>query len=541
MADSLIIALAQLNYTVGDLEGNRKKILTAHKEAEKQNADLVVFSEMAITGYPAEDLVLRHHFQEEVMNCIESLAGSTIDGPAMLVGGLYREGQHVFNTAFLLENDKISKMVHKFDLPNYGVFDEKRLFSHGPTPSVIELKGVKLGVMICEDMWNLEHCKLLKEQGAELLVVLNASPYELDKHELRFSLAQKNVKSTSLPLIYVNQVGGQDELVFEGDSFILSNNNQLVVRCPQWKETVIPTYWTKHKKTWNCKDGDVIHSEGKYASIFHATALGLKDYVEKNHFPSVVLGMSGGIDSALTAAIAVDALGPERVHLVMMPSEYTSKESIIDATECAALLGVELDVIDIRKMVKQVSNALKAQFKGMPLDTTEENIQSRLRATVLMALSNKFGYMLLSTGNKSEMAVGYATLYGDMCGGFNVLKDIYKTTVYKVAKWRNQQELVIPENIIEKLPSAELRHNQADQDNLPPYDVLDDILLKLIELRQSTSDIVNSGHDQKTVKEVAKMVKIAEYKRRQAPPGVKITGLAFGRDRRYPITNGFDF
>ncbi len=535
------IALAQINFTVGDLEGNREKIVAAHKNANNNGADLVIFSEMAITGYPPEDLVLRRSFQDDAMDIVRRLAGATVNGTAILVGGLWREGgEHLYNAAVLLDHGEISHIICKYNLPNYGVFDEKRVFTQAPELSPIEFRGLSLGVMICEDMWDLSSCKTLKNQGADLLISLNASPFESNKHDTKMEVAIENCRATKLPLIYVNQVGGQDELVFDGGSFVLSGKGNLVVNQPKWQENLLVTSWENTDKGLKCHKEKLCKDAKATEDIYAALRLGLKDYVTKNNFSGVVIGMSGGIDSALTAVIAVDALGKENVNLVMMPSKYTSEESLTDAKKCADLLGVRLDEIAIKEIVKSFDKTLATSFAGMGKDATEENIQSRIRGDILMALSNKFGYMVLTTGNKSEMAVGYATLYGDMCGGFNALKDIYKMQVFELAKWRNKQGKVIPKNIIKKPPTAELREGQTDQDNLPAYDILDKILHKLIELRASTDEIVGAGYERAVVEKIAKLVRIAEYKRRQAAPGVKITRLAFGKDRRYPITNNYN-
>lgn len=543
MIKKLIITTAQLNFTVGDLEGNREKILLAHKEAHKEKADLVIFSEMSVTGYPPEDLVLRPHFQDKSIDIIHELAKETGNGTAMLVGSLWREGTSIYNAAILLDKGKIASVTCKYNLPNYGVFDEKRIFSVPPKPSPIEFRGVKLGIMVCEDMWNFDTAKSLKKQGARLLISINASPFESDKHNLRIDIARKNLEATKLPLIYLNQIGGQDELVFDGGSFIMSDKGEIIFRQPQWEESVKTTEWQLKKNKWVMQSDTSLPEteENRLQTIYSALKLGLRDYVTKNGFKGVVLGMSGGIDSAITAAIAVDALGADKVHLVMMPSKYTSRVSIEDAKQCARLLDVKLDEIPIKKLVGSFTKTMKPFFKNTKPDITEENIQSRIRGNILMALSNKFGYMVLTTGNKSEMAVGYATLYGDMCGGYNVLKDVYKTDVFALTKWRNEIVEVIPHNIIIKPPTAELRPGQRDDDTLPPYDVLDDILIHLIEMRHSSRQVAEHGHPIKVVERVARLVKLSEYKRFQSPPGVKITRLAFGRDRRYPITNLFDF
>ncbi len=541
MLNNLKIATAQLNFKVGDFRANRDKIIAAHSKAAIEGANLVVFSELAIIGYPPEDLVLRSDFQDKSIKAVREIAKITEDGTAILLGCLWREGDKIYNAALLLDDGEIKNITCKYELPNYGVFDEKRVFAQGPLPEPIKFRGVKLGVMICEDMWGMKIAKHLAKQGAEILIVLNASPFESQKTSARIAIAEKNVKATKLPLIYVNQIGGQDELVFDGSSFALSADAKLKAALPAWKESVKIIEWYRGKKGWQCDNKKPKIETEKYCDIYEALKLGLQDYVEKNGFPGVVIGMSGGIDSALSAAVAVDALGAKSVELIMMPSKYTSQESMHDARECAKLLGVDLREIPIGKTVVEFEDMLKETFAGEKTDTTEENLQSRIRGNILMAFSNKFGHMVLTTGNKSEMAVGYATLYGDMCGGYNVLKDIYKTDVFALCKWRNKIARVIPENIISKAPTAELRPDQKDEDSLPPYNVLDKVLHKFIELKLSSEDIIKSGHDPEVVNKIARLLKLAEYKRRQAAPGVKISNLAFGRDRRYPITSGFGF
>lgn len=528
---SLNIAIAQLNFTVGDIAGNVKKIVVAHVRAAKEKTDLVVFPEMCITGYPPEDLVLRASFQDEAMRAVEKLAGITQTGPAILCGSVWRDDDNLYNTAFLLDGGKITHRQYKHSLPNYGVFDEKRVFIAGTVPSPVTLRGVKLGILICEDMWNCEAAHALKAQGAELLVSINASPYETAKHAMRVDAAKACVKDTGLALIYVNQIGGQDELVFDGGSFVMDKGSHITTLLKAFQED----FAIVGEKT-----GKVEACGSVEEDIYSAMVLGLRDYIEKNRFPGVLLGLSGGIDSALTAAVATDALGKDRVRAVMLPSPYTSKESLEDAAECAKLLDIRLDTVPISPAMPVISDMLAGVFAGKQPDITEENIQSRLRGLVLMAISNKFGALVLTTGNKSEMGAGYATLYGDMCGAFNVLKDVYKTEVYKISRWRNKRGRVMPERVITKAPSAELKPNQTDQDSLPPYDVLDTILQMLIEQRLSVAEIAAQGYDYKTTERVAKLLYRSEYKRRQAAPGVKITRMAFGRDRRYPLTSGWN-
>ena len=549
MTDSLTIAMAQMNPTVGAIRANQSRILDLRAEAGARGADLVVFPELSVCGYPPEDLVLKPFFLDRVQAAVAELAAATGDGgPAILIGAPWREGGKTHNAALLLDGGKVASVRFKHDLPNYGPFDEKRVFSAGPVPGPVNFRGVRLGVMVCEDMWTPDVAETLAETGAELLIVPNGSPFEVDKQDRRLQLAIARVTETGLPLLYVNQVGGQDELVFDGMSFALDARSALVAQFPGFVEHVGLTHWTRDGGGWTGASTERVPPADTLSAIYHAMMLGLRDYVEKNRFPGVILGMSGGIDSALSAAVAVDALGPHRVHCVMMPSPYTSRDSLEDAAECAAMLGAKLDTIPIDPAMHAFGKMLEPLFAGTDPDITEENIQSRTRGLTLMALSNKFGGMVLSTGNKSEMSVGYATLYGDMCGGFNALKDIYKTTVYRLSHWRNAHlptgargpgGRVIPERIITKAPTAELKPNQTDQDSLPPYDVLDDILECLVERDLAVPDIVARGHDADTVNRVWRMLDRAEYKRRQAPPGVKITTRSFGKDRRYPITSGF--
>ncbi len=549
MTQDLAIALAQTNPKVGDVDGNLMKIRQARGEARRLGADLVVFSELNVSGYPPEDLVLKPAFQAACRTAVETLARETSDGgPAMLVGSPWVEDGRLYNAALLLGDGEILARRFKRDLPNYGVFDEKRLFAAGLPQGPISFRDVRLGVMVCEDMWTPEVTETLAESGAELLLVPNGSPYEHEKFDQRIQLAGARTVESNLPLIYVNQLGGQDELVFDGASFALDADATLKAQLPAWREAVSLTRWRRGNNGWRCADGEITAPIFGLAGVYQAMVLGLRDYVEKNGFPGVVLGLSGGIDSAISAAVAVDALGPSRVRAVMMPSPYTSKDSLDDAAACAAALGIRLDTVSIEPAMAAFSGMVKPLFEGRPADTTEENIQSRARGVTLMAFSNKLGHMVLSTGNKSEMSVGYATLYGDMCGGYSVLKDVYKTTVFALSRWRNANRpdgghgpagRVIPERIITKAPTAELKPNQTDQDSLPPYEVLDGILECLVEREMPVEQIVAQGFDEATVRRVWRMLDLAEYKRRQAPPGVKITNRAFGRDRRYPITNGF--
>ena len=548
MTDSLIIAIAQLDPTVGDIAGNLGRLDDAWREAKEAGADLVVASELFVAGYPPEDLVLKPAFVAACEAAVKDFARQVKDGPAVLLGTPWRQDGKLYNAAALLAGGAVAALRFKHDLPNYGVFDEKRVFAAGPCPGPMVLKGVRLGVMVCEDMWTADAAETLGESGAELMIVINGSPYESDKLGERLSLAQERVTETGLPLLYVNQVGGQDELVFDGASFVLDAAGALTVQAPEWLNALVLTRWRREAKGWRPEPGVVAPRGETLASIYHAMVLGLADYVRKNGFPGIVLGLSGGIDSALTAAVAVDALGADRVHCVMMPSPYTSKPSLEDAAAVAELLGCELRSIDIGPAMEAYRDMLAPSFVGTKPDITEENLQARIRGMSLMALSNKFGWMVVSTGNKSEMSVGYSTLYGDMCGGFSVLKDVYKMTVFALARFRNARRLpgmlgpagpVMPGRVITKPPSAELKPDQTDQDTLPPYEELDAILECLVENEMPVSEIVARGHAEATVRLVRRMLDRAEYKRRQAPPGVKITRRAFGRDRRYPIVNAF--
>lgn len=551
MTDTLKIALAQLNPIVGDIAGNMEKARAARKVAAEQGADLIVFPELFLVGYPPEDLVLKPAFLRTVEDALDTLAAETADGgPALLMGAPLRHENKRLNAVVLLDEGKRAATRYKVFLPNYGVFDEPRVFDAGPLPGPINFRGVRIGVPICEDIWSSDVIECLEESGAEMLLVPNGSPFALGKFDVRVQHCVARIKESGLPMAYVNQIGGQDELVFDGGSFVLNANAELAVQMSAWQEEITLTQWSRGPEgTWSCARG-VQHAlvEEGLAAIYQAVTLGLRDYVEKNRFPGVVLGLSGGIDSALCAAIAVDALGPERVHCIMLPYKYTSADSLTDADECAELLGVKYESIPIQKPVEGFLDVLGGMFADTEADTTEENIQSRTRGVILMAVSNKFGSMVVTTGNKSEMSIGYATLYGDMNGGYNPIKDLYKMQVFALSDWRNKNHPtgvkgpageVIPTNIITKPPSAELREDQTDQDNLPPYEVLDDILECLVEKEMAVSEIVAKGHEEEVVRRIQHLLYIAEYKRRQAAPGVKIGERNFGRDRRYPITNGF--
>ena len=550
MTDHFTMLLAQQNPTVGDIAGNAALLREARAAAAAAGAALVVSSELFLSGYPPEDLVLRPAFIDQVEATIAALVAETGDGgPGAVFGAPCRDEGKLYNTAFLIADGKVAARRHKHLLPNYGPFDEKRVFDSGALPGPAEFRAVRLGLVVCEDMWTPEVCECLAETGAEMLLVINGSPFDMAKRDQRSGLARARVEETGLPLVYVNQVGGQDELVFDGASFVVNPDGQSPIDMPAWRDALVACEWRRGgDDTWRCKRGTREEAQSELAGTYLALMTGLRDYIRKNGFPGIVLGLSGGIDSALTAAVAVDAIGADKVHCVLMPSQYTSQASLDDAADCAAALGMRLDTISIGPAVAAYDVMLKDAFHGRAADATEENIQARARAMTLMAISNKFGHMLLTTGNKSEMSVGYATLYGDLCGGYSVLKDVYKTTVFDLSEWRNQNVpvgahgpsgVVIPDNIISKPPSAELKPNQTDQDTLPPYSVLDAILKGLIEHERSFAELVERGHDAATVERVARMLYRAEYKRRQAPPGVKISQRSFGRDRRYPITNAF--
>jgi NAD+ synthase len=534
-----------MNQRVGDLAGNAAAILKVRAAAAAQNADLVLTPEMQLPGYPVEDLVLKPEFVRRVMEANERLVDATADGgPALLFGSLHAEGGATYNVMILADGGRVVGRTLKHELPNYGTFDEKRIFAAGPLPRPIEWRGVRLGVPICEDIWLEPVCAALATGGAELLLVPNGSPFEIDKDDVRLALVRARVTETGLPLAYVNRVGGQDEIAFDGSSFVTNDDGEVVVQLTDWDEALLVTDWTRTANGWRCETRDVAALDPYPQDIYHAMMVGLRDYVGDNGFPGVILGMSGGIDSALSAAIAVDALGPDRVWCVMLPSKYTSSESLDDAEAAARLLGVRHDVIPIVPAVDALA-AMLPEVEGL----AAENIQSRLRMVTLMALSNAHGHMLLTTGNKSEMSVGYATLYGDMAGGYSVLKDAYKTTVFALSRWRNavrpEDALgpdgpVMPQRVIDKPPSAELRADQKDEDSLPPYSLLDRILHALIEKEQSVAETARTtGADESLVADIEKKLLRAEYKRRQSPPGVKLGTRNFGRDRRYPITNAF--
>jgi len=541
--ERLTIALAQMTQSVGDLDGNAAAILAMRERA--RDADLLLVPELQLTGYPPEDLVLKPEFVRRTMEAAERLVEATATpGPALLFGTIVDEGSANYNAMLLADGGRVVGRTLKRELPNYGTFDEKRVFASGPMPEPIEFRGVKLGVPICEDIWQEPVCAHLAEAGAELLLVPNGSPYELDKDDQRQRLVRSRVTIAGLPLAYLNRVGGQDELVFDGSSFVMHPDGELVVQMCDWEEQLLLTEWRRGAEGWECQTRAEHRLDPFPEDVYRAMVVALRDYVARNGFPGVILGLSGGVDSALSAAVAVDALGADKVWGVMLPSKYTSPESLEDAAECARLLGCRHDVIPIVPAVDAV-DAMLPDLAG----AAAENVQARLRMVVLMALSNARGHMLLTTGNKSEMSVGYATLYGDMAGGYSVLKDAYKMTVFALSRWRNRvkpedalgpEGPVMPGRVITKPPTAELRPNQKDEDSLPPYAVLDRILEGLVDKEMSVSEVAAAtGVDVGQVAEIETKLLRAEYKRRQAPPGVKIGSRNFGRDRRYPITNAF--
>ena len=543
MTDRLKIAFAQMNQRVGDLEGNAKAMLAMRRRAA--DSDLLMCPELQLIGYPPEDLVLKPEFVRRTHECADQLVAATVEpGPAMLIGTVIHEDGANYNAFILAQGGRVLGRTLKRELPNYGTFDEKRIFSSGPIPEPLEFKGVKIGVPICEDIWQEMVCAHLAEAGAEMLLVPNGSPYELDKDDIRYRLVRDRALQTGLPIAYLNRVGGQDELVFDGSSFVVHPDGELVVQMPDWEEALLVTDWQRTPDGWRCMTRESHALDAFPEDVYQAMIVGLRDYVQRNGFPGVILGLSGGIDSALSAAVAVDALGADKVSAVMLPSKYTSEESLEDARECARMLGCRHDVISIAPAVAALDEMLP-DLKG----SAAENIQARLRMVTLMALSNAGGQMLLTTGNKSEMSVGYATLYGDMAGGYSVLKDAYKTTVFALSRWRNRNRpegalgpdgSVMPERVITKPPTAELSPGQKDEDSLPPYSVLDRILEGLVDKEMSVKEVANAtGEDVVLVADIESKLLKAEYKRRQAPPGVKIGNRNFGRDRRYPISNFF--
>ena len=540
--------LAQINNIVGDIDGNLKRAIDILDQAEELNSDLVVFSELFLSGYPPEDLVLKKSFVEECRNALDTLINySKTKKVGLIVGLPIYEKNNLFNAAAIVDEGKLIGFSKKINLPNYSVFDEKRVFHQNDIPKVFEFRGIKLGVPICEDIWQDNVCLELKNQGCELIVSPNGSPFDKYKINQRKTIIEDRVSEIGLPFVYINQVGGQDELVFDGSSLIMNGDKEIIYEAPPWQEHNAVIEFNEKEKKFN----NLSFNEFKFSdleNIYMATVIGLRDYVSKNNFPGVILGLSGGIDSAFCAAVAVDALGKDKVEAYMLPSNYTSENSTIDAEDCANRLEINLETIPISDTFLSLEESLKTSFKGLPNDITEENLQSRIRGTILMAISNKKGKMLITTGNKSEVSVGYSTLYGDMNGGFNPIKDIYKTELYALANWRNinlpnnillDKKDVIPASIISKEPTAELRDNQKDSDSLPPYDELDQILEGLVEYELSTSELEKKGFSREEIKKVENLLYVSEYKRRQSAPGVKISLRNFGRDRRYPITNKY--
>ena len=548
MKNKLKIVLAQLNPVVGDVKGNAQKLINIRSNLNN-NIDIIVVPELYISGYPIDDLVLRDDFLELVGHQLNELAKLTNDGKAaIIIGAPRKEKDTIRNSVFVLDEGEIIAFRDKHNLPNSGVFDEQRIFSQGPLSGPVKVRDVLIGLPICEDIWTETVVECLCETGADIILSINASPYTIKKRDQRMSVAVSRVLESKLPLIYLNRVGGQDELVFDGSSFCLSYDGSLTCQLHDFKEETSEITIEKKDNTWVFK-AEINNVSSNLEGLYKALVMGVRDYVNNNNFPGVVLGMSGGIDSALVAAIATDALGPELVKAIMMPSPYTSNDSLEDAKNASSKLGIEYSDLDIKDGMRVIENILQ-DFKGpfVKSGIAEENIQSRLRGLVLMAISNKYGPMVLATGNKSEYAVGYATLYGDMCGGFAVIKDLWKTHVFALCKWRNLNKpedflgpdgIVIPERIITKPPSAELRDDQKDTDSLPEYDILDAILQKLVEDDFSVNQIISEGFNAEEVKRVSMLLSRSEYKRFQSAPGPKVTEKAFGRDRRYPLTSGF--
>ncbi|CAM4125589.1 NAD+ synthase [Bordetella muralis] len=535
------VGIAQINAYVGDVAGNAARVLKAARSAHEQGADILVTPELVLTGYPPEDLLLRPHFVDSQEAALDQLRrdAAGLTGLHLVVGHVLAEGENLYNAATVLCEGRVVGVYRKRELPNYSVFDEQRYFTAADDALVFEVKGVRFGVNICEDIWFAGAPRAAAQAGAQVLLVPNASPYNTGKQDERLHVARRCVQDTGCAVIYANMVGGQDELVFDGASFALDAQGQPAARLPDYTEGV---------NVVEVDAGGAVRPVSAHADVkpycleeqvWNALVLGVRDYLGKNGFPGAIIGLSGGIDSAVVLAVAVDALGAENVRTVMMPSRYTADISQTDATDMAQRLGVQHDDIAIAPAFEAFENMLAPQFAGLPIDATEENIQARVRGTLLMALSNKTGRLVLTTGNKSELTTGYCTLYGDMAGGFAVIKDVPKTLVYRLAEWRNRETEVIPRRIITRPPSAELRPDQTDQDSLPPYDILDGIMERYMERNESAAEIVAAGFPQPAVEQIVRLIRINEYKRRQAPPGPRITPRAFGRDWRYPVTNGF--
>ena len=538
-AETLRIVMAQLNTLVGDVEGNLEQVISALTEArDGLQADAIVFPELTLSGYPPEDLLLRPGLMLRVNRALERLR-KAVQGIDVIVGLPHATTAGLHNSAALIRDGEVLGYSHKHHLPNYSVFDEKRYFVPGGAPLVAEIRGVRCALLVCEDIWEPEPMRLACEAGAELALVLNASPYHIDKGPQREEVVRSRIAECGMPLVYVNQVGGQDELVFDGESFVMDAQGEVTQRAPAFVSGLYPVEFEKTADRVRPVQAECRPPLSTEASVYQALVLGVRDYVEKNGFRGVVIGLSGGIDSALTLAVAVDAIGAERVEAVMMPTRYTRDMSLEDARAEAETLGVTYSEIPIEPVFDSFLHSLAAEFAGTQVDTTEENLQARCRGVILMAISNKKHKIVLTTGNKSEMAVGYATLYGDMAGGFDVLKDVPKTLVFRLSEYRNSLSPVIPQRVIDRPPSAELAPEQEDTDSLPPYEILDTILQMYVEEDLCVEDIVAAGYDEETVRRVVRMVDRNEYKRRQAAPGVRITRRAFGRDRRYPITSGY--
>ena len=549
MSSVSAIALAQLNPHLGNITANVARLLEARRSAADAGASIIVTPEMYLSGYPCDDLVLRSDFMGEVAAGLQTLAAATADGgPAIIVGAPHEEDGVITNAVFVLDEGEVRTRRDKVNLPNYGVFDDKRNFTAGAMPGPVQLRGMRLGLPICEDIWTPDVIECLAESGAEIIISLNASPFDLGKGDARMAHAVSRVHEAGLPLVYVNMVGGQDELVYDGGSFVLGADGKLAAHLPSFSETTVTVQLGNDFGALSIT-GQITPPDEGMAALYRGLTLGLRDYIDKNGFPGVVLGLSGGIDSAIVAALAVDALGPERVHAVMMPSPYTSQESLYDAADLAGRLGIRLDEISIGPAMTAMDGMLDGQFAGTSPDITEENIQSRLRGMILMGISNKHGPLVMATGNKSEYAAGYSTLYGDMCGGFAPIKDVWKVQVFDLCRWRNAhmprggagpEGEVIPVRIIEKPPSAELRPDQKDTDSLPPYDRLDAIMMALCEEMVDIETIVARGYEREEVARASQLLFRAEYKRFQAAPGPKMNALSFGRERRLPLTSGFN-
>ncbi|MGE4611156.1 MAG: NAD+ synthase [Paracoccaceae bacterium] len=546
MSVNFCITLCQLNPTVGDISGNAAKAVVAHKRGKSENSDFVALPEMFLTGYQTQDLVTKPAFLDTVADGLTKLAVECAKGPALGIGAPVLENGKLYNGYFVLKGGKVHALTLKHHLPNDQVFDEKRLFESGPMSGPFSLGPIRIGTPICEDSWHEGVCETMAESGAELLLIPNGSPYYSGKFDRRMNHMVSRVVETGLPLIYLNMVGGQDDQIFDGGSFVLNPGGKMVVRMPLFDESYTEVVFEQTPNGWRALEGELADHPSLAEQEYRAMVEGLRDYMRKTGFSKVILGLSGGVDSAIVATIAADALGPENVHCVMLPSEYTSQESLDDAADVAKSLGCRLDTVSISEGRAAITNTLAPMFEGLNADLTEENIQSRLRGLLLMAISNKLGAMLLTTGNKSEVAVGYATIYGDMAGGYNPIKDLYKTRVFATCRWRNDNHsawmkgpngAVIPLNIIKKPPTAELRENQKDEDSLPPYDILDGILTMLMEGDASVADCVAAGYDRETVKRVEHLLYISEYKRFQSAPGPRLTRRAFWLDRRYPIAN----